>query len=75
MRKKLHGVVLVLVVSLLVGGLALPAVAQMDQERQSEQSQMGAGGEKTSSYQSSIRYETDDEEFESWYGESDKWIK
>jgi len=87
MRKKFHGIVPLLVASMLVAGFALPAIAQVDQEDDSgmygEESEPGAGAQEESTYGTErglgaaggYDYDTDEDWFESWYGESDAWIE
>jgi hypothetical protein len=81
MRKKLHGIVPLLIASLLVGGLALPAVAQMGEQDDNGvegESRWGWGeDEQTYGQQRGFGYDydTEDDEFEDWYGESDEWLR
>ncbi len=82
MRKTLHGIVPLLVVSLLVGGLVVPTVAQMGEEDdagtyEEEASERATGDDQETygaGYDSEYDYDTDEDWFESWYGESDDWL-
>ncbi|MFW6153648.1 MAG: hypothetical protein ACOC95_00340 [Planctomycetota bacterium] len=86
MSRTLHGIVPLLVASLLAAGLALPAVAQMEQMdeddtgiyEQDESDRTRAEDDDTygteGRFSYTYDYDTDEEWFESWYGESDDWL-